>query len=69
MALKPSTKSLILTALIIVINFATYLSFRFVGFSELNFIEGLVFTTYESLIHILVITPISFLFFKVNGNK
>jgi len=69
MPLKPSIKSLILTGLIIVINFATYLSFRFIGFSELNFIEGLIFTTYESFVHILIITPISFLFFKLNSRK
>ena len=66
---KASTKSFILTLLIIIINFSTYLSFRFVGFSELNLVEGLVFTAYESLVHALIIAPTSYIFFKTNGTR
>ena len=66
---KASTKSLILASIVIIINFVTYISFRFVGFSELNLIEGLIFTLYESVVHVAVIVPVSFLFFKIKNGK
>ena len=57
-------KSLILGGLIVFINFATYLSFRFFIAQELNFLEGLTFTAYESVVHFVIITPISYIFFR-----
>ena len=57
-------KSLILGGLVVLINLVTYLSFRFFVSQELNFLEGLTFTAYESVVHFLIITPVSYFFFR-----
>jgi len=67
--LKPITKSLIIGILIIIINFATYVSFRYFVTQDAPFLEGLIFTTYESIIHFLIVVPVSFVLFKLVGKK
>ncbi len=62
--MKPITKSLIIGFLIVLINFSTYLSFRFFVAQELKLIEGLIFTFYESIVHLIIIVPISYILFK-----
>ena len=62
--LKPATKSLIIALLIIFINFGAYLSFRFFVSQEVNILEGLKFTAYDTILELVIITPISFIFFK-----
>ena len=62
--MKPLLKSIIIGILIVLINFSTYLSFRFFVAQELKLIEGLIFTAYESVVHLIIIVPISYLLFK-----
>jgi len=69
MKLKPITKSLIIGILIIIVNFATYVSFRFFITKNAPFIEGLIFTAYESIIHFLIVVPVSFVLFKLINHK
>lgn len=63
--LKALTKSLIIGILIVIINFATYVSFRFFITKDAPFLEGLIFTAYESIVHFLIVVPVSFLLFKI----
>jgi len=63
--LKASTKSLIIGLLIVIVNFVTYVSFRFFVTKDAPFLEGLIFTAYESIVHFIVVVPISYLLFKV----
>jgi len=65
MKLKPITKSLIIGILIVIVNFVTYVSFRFFVTQNAPFLEGLIFTAYESVVHFLIVVPVSFLLFKI----
>lgn len=68
MKLKPSVKSLILSILVVVINFAAYLSFRLFGFQEFNIFETLIFTGYISILDFTLVFIVSFIFFKFIEN-
>jgi len=63
--LKPSIKSLILSILVVLINFGAYLSFRLFGFQEFNIGETLLFTAYISVIDFIVIYLVSYALFKL----
>ena len=62
--LKARHKSGIIALIIIIVNFAAYLSFRFFIAQEVSFVEGLLFTLYDTLLELIIVTPVSFLFFK-----
>ncbi len=61
---KPSTKSLILSLLAVLINFLTYFTFRLFFFKEVPILEGISFTIYESVWHFIIIGGVSYLMFK-----
>jgi len=61
--------SLIIGLLIVLVNFATYVSFRFFLTKDAPFLEGLIFTAYESIVHFLIVVPVSFVLFKLVGKK
>ena len=66
--LKPSIKSLILSTLVVIINFAAYLTFRLFGFQEFNIFETLLFTGYVSILDFTLVFIASFIFFKFVEN-
>lgn len=68
MKLKPLTKSLILSTLVVIINFVAYLTFRLFGFQEFNIFETLLFTGYISILDFTLIFITSFIFFKFVEN-
>lgn len=69
MKLKASSKSLIIGLLIVIVNFLTYVSFRFFVTQEAPFLEGLIFTAYESVVHFIIVVPVSFVLFKLVNHK
>lgn len=62
--LKARHKSGIIALIIVIINLGAYLSFRFFVAQEISFLEGLLFTLWDTLLELVVVTPVSFIFFK-----
>ncbi len=64
--LKPSIKSLILAGLVVVINFLSYLTFRFIFFDGVGFFESIGYTLWVSVWDFLIVYTVSFIIFRSN---
>ena len=67
--LKSTTKSLILSSIVVVINFLAYFSFRLVGFGKVSLLETLAFTGYISVLDFVAVFIASLIFFKATENQ
>ena len=64
MALKDFQKSLILSTLVVVVNFIAYLTYRLFFFKEISLFESLGFTVWVSVLDFTIVFGVSFLLFK-----
>lgn len=62
--LKARHKSGIISLIIVIVNFAAYMSFRFFVAQEISILQGLLFTLYDTILELLFVAPISFFFFR-----
>jgi len=61
MVLEPLTISLIIGAVIIVMNFIAYVSFRFFLDKKFPVLEGIGFTIWDTFLELLVVMPLTFI--------